>query len=237
MQIVRVYLMAQSATGNPYLLATSLGKKYLMALSGLFLISFLPVHLAGNLLLLKHDGGAAFDVYSQFMSTSPLIRVLEVTLVAGFLVHIVDGILLTLKNRAARPVGYKGGSGGKPLSLFSKYMSLTGTIILIYLIIHINSFTLKHRVYEPGNVAFYHTVKSAFETGWGGLYPWFYVLAMVLLSLHLNHGFQSAFQSLGLNHRKYTPLIKKIGLLYSIFIPLGFAAIPVYFQLRYLNIL
>jgi succinate dehydrogenase / fumarate reductase cytochrome b subunit len=63
------------------------------------------------------------------------------------------------------------------------------------------------------------------------------VLAMVLLSLHLNHGFQSAFQSLGLNHKKYTPLIKKIGLLYSIFIPLGFAAIPVYFQLRYLNIL
>ncbi|HMV35712.1 MAG TPA: succinate dehydrogenase cytochrome b subunit [Turneriella sp.] len=229
--------MAQSATGNPYLLATSLGKKYLMALSGLFLISFLPVHLAGNLLLLKQDGGAAFDVYSQFMSTSPLIRVLEVTLVAGFLVHIIDGILLTLKNRAARPVGYKGGSGGKPLSVFSKYMSLTGTIILIYLIIHINSFTLKHRVYEPGNVAFYHTVKSAFETGWGGLYPWFYVLAMFLMALHLNHGFQSAFQSLGLNHKKYTPLIKKVGLLYSIVIPLGFAAIPVYFQLRYLNIL
>jgi len=237
MQFVRVYRMAQSATGNPYLLATSLGKKYLMALSGLFLISFLPVHLAGNLLLLKQDGGAAFDVYSQFMSTSPLIRVLEVTLVAGFLVHIIDGILLTLKNRAARPVGYKGGSGGKPLSVFSKYMSLTGTIILIYLIIHINSFTLKHRVYEPGNVAFYHTVKSAFETGWGGLYPWFYVLAMFLMALHLNHGFQSAFQSLGLNHKKYTPLIKKVGLLYSIVIPLGFAAIPVYFQLRYLNIL
>ncbi len=228
--------MAQSTTGNPYLLATSLGKKYLMALSGLFLISFLPVHLAGNLLLLKQDGGASFDVYSQFMSTSPLIRVLEVTLVAGFLVHIIDGILLTLKNRSARPVGYKGGSGGKPLSLFSRYMGLTGSIIFIYLIIHINSFTLKHRVYEPGNVAFYHTVKSAFETGWGGLYPWFYVLAMALLALHLNHGFQSAFQSLGLNHRKYTPLIKKIGLIYSIVIPLGFAAIPVYFQLRYLNI-
>lgn len=229
--------MAQSATGNPYLLATSLGKKYLMALSGLFLVSFLPVHLAGNLLLFKRDGGAAFDAYSQFMSTSPLIRVLEVTLVAGFLVHIIDGILLTLKNKAARPIGYKGGSGGKALSPFSRYMSLTGTIILIYLIIHINSFTLKHRVYEPGNAAFYHTVKSAFETGWGGLYPWFYVLAMFLLAMHLNHGFQSAFQSLGLNHKKYTPLIKTVGLLYSILIPLGFAAIPVYFQLRYLNIL
>lgn len=228
--------MAQTAAGNPYLLATSLGKKYLMALSGLFLVSFLPVHLIGNFLLLKQDGGAAFDVYSQFMSTSPLIRILEVTLVAGFLVHIIDGILLTMRNRSARPVGYKGGAGGKPTSFFSKYMGVTGTIIFIYLIIHIDSFTLKHRVYEPGNVAFYHTVKSAFETGWGGLYPWFYVLAMVLLSFHLNHGFQSAFQSLGLNHKTYTPLVKKIGLLYSIAIPAGFAAIPVYFQLRYLNL-
>jgi succinate dehydrogenase / fumarate reductase cytochrome b subunit len=171
------------------------------------------------------------------MSTSAFIRVLEVILVAGFLVHIIDGILLTLKNKSARPVGYKGGPGGKPLSFFSKYMGLTGTIIFIYLIIHINSFTLKHRVYEPGNIAFYHTVKSAFETGWGGLYAWFYVLAMLILALHLNHGFQSAFQSLGLNHKKYTPIIKKIGLIYSIVIPLGFAAIPVYFQLRYLNIL
>lgn len=235
MQFVRVYRMAQTVTGNPYLVATSLGKKYLMALSGLFLISFLPVHLAGNLLLFKQDGGQAFDAYSQFMSTSPLIRVLEVVLIAGFLVHIVDGLLLTLKNRSARPVGYKGGSGGKPLSFFSKYMGVTGTIIFIYLIVHINSFTLKHRLYEPGNTAFYHTVKSAFENGWGGLYPWFYVLAMVLLAFHLNHGFQSAFQSLGLNHKKYTPLIKKIGLLYSILIPAGFAAIPIYFQLRYMN--
>ncbi|MBS0619142.1 MAG: succinate dehydrogenase cytochrome b subunit [Spirochaetes bacterium] len=228
--------MSQTTAQSPFVLATSLGRKYLMALSGLFLISFLPVHLAGNLLLFKSDGGAAFDAYSLFMSTSALIRVLEVTLVLGFLVHIVDGIILTMKNKAARPIGYKGGSG-KVQSFFSKFMAPTGMIILIYLIIHINSFTLKHRIYEVGNLKFYDTVKTAFELQWGGFYAWFYVLAMLLLAFHLNHGFQSAFQSLGLNHKKYTPLIKKLGLLYSIAIPVGFAAIPIFFQLRYLRVI
>jgi succinate dehydrogenase / fumarate reductase, cytochrome b subunit len=227
--------MSQATASSPILLATSLGKKYLMALSGLFLVSFLPVHLAGNFLLLKSDGGVAFDAYSLFMSTSPLIRILEVTLVLGFAVHIVDALLLTLRNKAARPIGYKGGTDSKA-SAFSKYMRVTGSIILIYLIIHINSFTLKHRIYEPDNLAFYHTVKAAFETQWGGFYAWFYVLAMLLMAFHLNHGFSSAFQSLGLNHRRYTPLIKKVGLLYSIAIPLGFASIPIFFQLRFLKI-
>lgn len=228
--------MSVSTASSPLLIATSLGKKYLMALSGLFLVGFLPVHLIGNLLLFKNDGGAAFDAYSIFMSTSMLIRILEVLLVAGFLVHIVDGITLLFKNKAARPIGYKGGSGGRVQSLFSKFMGPTGAIILVYLIIHINSFTLKHRIYEAGNVAFYQTVRTAFEVQWGGFYAWFYVFAMLLMAFHLNHGFQSAFQSLGLNHKKYTPLIKKLGLLYSVIIPAGFAAIPIYFQLKYLRV-
>lgn len=229
--------MSEAVAKSPFLLATSLGKKYLMALSGLFLVSFLPVHLLGNLLLFKNDGGAAFDAYSHFMSTSPIIRILEVVLVLGFAVHILDAALLSLKNKSARPIGYKGGSGGKPTSFFGKYMGVTGSIILIYLIIHINSFTLKHRVYEPDNMAFFHTVKSAFEIGWGGFYAWFYVLAMLLMSFHLNHGFSSAFQSLGLNHKKYTPVIRLVGLAYSIAIPAGFAAIPVFFQLKYLKVI
>lgn len=229
--------MSEAVAKSPFLLATSLGKKYLMALSGLFLVSFLPVHLLGNLLLFKNDGGAAFDAYSHFMSTSPIIRILEIVLVLGFAIHILDAALLTLKNKSARPIGYKGGSGGKPTSFFGKYMGVTGSIILIYLIIHINSFTLKHRIYEPDNMAFFHTVKTAFETGWGGLYAWFYVLAMLLMSFHLNHGFSSAFQSLGLNHKKYTPLIKLVGLAYSIAIPVGFASIPVFFQLRFLKVI
>ncbi|MBV6493372.1 MAG: hypothetical protein LDLANPLL_01388 [Turneriella sp.] len=228
--------MAQTSNTTVHLLSTSIGRKVLMALSGLFLITFLPVHLAGNLLLFKSDGGAAFNAYSQFMSTSLLIRILEVTLVVGFLVHIIDGIILTRRNKAARPIGYSGGKS-YVTSFFSRSMAATGLIILIYLVIHINSYTLKHRIYEPGNLAFYETVKESFETGWAGFYPWFYVLAMLLISIHLNHGFQSAFQSLGLNHKKYTPWIKKLGLLYSIVIPLGFAAIPIFFQLKYFNII
>ncbi|HRP68213.1 MAG TPA: succinate dehydrogenase cytochrome b subunit [Turneriella sp.] len=228
--------MSQATNSSPRFFSTSIGKKFLMALSGLFLVSFLPIHLAGNLLLFKDDGGAAFNAYSLFMSTSIIIRVLEVTLLLGFLVHIIDGIILTRQNKAARPVGYSGGKSYVK-SFFSRYMDLTGLVILVYLIIHINSYTLKHRIYEPGNLAFYETVKASFETGWGGFYPWFYVLAMLLISFHLNHGFQSAFQSLGLNHKKYTPFIKKLGLLYSIVIPLGFAAIPIFFQLKYFNVI
>ena len=221
---------------TPFLLATSLGRKYLMGLSGLFLVSFLPVHLIGNLMLFKSDAGAAFNAYSHFMSTSPIIRALEIVLAMGFLVHIIDGITLSIKNRAARPIPYKAKTSENS-TWFSRNMSLTGSIILIYLIIHINSFTLKHRIYEPGNIAYFETVKIAFETGWQGFYAHFYVLAMLLLGFHLNHGFSSAFQSLGLNHKKYTPLIQKFGLAYSILISLGFAAIPIYFQLSYYKII
>lgn len=228
--------MVKNGSSHPFILATSIGRKFLMSLSGLFLVTFLPVHLAGNLLLLKSDGGAAFDAYAHFMSTSVIVHVLEVVLALGFLIHIIDGIILTRRNKAARPISYSGGSGGRVLSFFSKYMAITGILILVYLVIHIIDFTLKHRVFEPNNPAFYMTVKTSFETGWAGTYAWFYVLIMIFIAFHLNHGFQSAFQSLGLNHKKYTPLIKKLGLLYSIVVPLGFAIIPIYFQLKYHNV-
>ncbi|MCB1146275.1 MAG: succinate dehydrogenase cytochrome b subunit [Leptospiraceae bacterium] len=211
---------------------SSIGRKLIMSITGLFLIGFLLTHLSGNLLLFIQDQGVAFNEYSKFMSTSPIIRVLEVVLVAGFLFHIVDGIMLSIKNKKSRPVGYKKRSGSES-SFFSKFMPQTGLFIFIYLIIHINSFTIKHRVVEPGNLDFYGTVSDAFRYGWGGFYWAFYVLAMVLLAFHLNHGFQSAFQSLGLNHKKYSPIIKTLGSLYSIVVPAAFAAIPVYFRFFY----
>lgn len=202
-----------------------------MSITGLFLISFLIVHLSGNFLLYK--GAEAFNEYSIFMSTSPIIRVMEVVLVLGFLFHIIDGIILTVQNSKARGQSYKVSSGAQNASIFSKIMPQTGLIILIFLIVHLDSFTFEHRIYDPGNEDFYGTVVEAFRYGWGGFYWLFYVIAMALLGFHLNHGFQSAFQSLGLNHRKYTPLIKTLGILFSIIVPAGFASIPVYFRFFY----
>ncbi|TVR79078.1 MAG: succinate dehydrogenase [Chitinophagaceae bacterium] len=214
------------------LFSYSIGKKLIMSITGLFLISFLIVHLSGNLLLLKQDGGVAFNAYSDFMSTNPLIRVTEIILVLGFLFHIVDGLWLAKLNKDARPVNYNVKPGNKTSSWFSRNMAVTGSIILIFLVVHLRGFLVEHRIL--GNPkTMYEIVQEAFEIPW---YSGFYVLSMILLAFHLNHGFQSAFQSLGLNHKKYNGLISKTGTFISIIIPLGFAIIPIYFLVKsYLN--
>ncbi len=205
---------------------SSIGKKLFMSLTGLFLVVFLLTHLAGNLLLF--EGPAAFNEYSKFMSTSPFIRILEVGLAAGFFIHILYAAILTWRNKSARPQGYAVKKASEA-SLSSRTMPLTGALVLVFLIVHLNSFTFKHRIREPENQDFYRTVVEAFQYGWDGYYWLAYVIAMGILAFHLNHGFQSAFQTLGLNHKKYTPLIKRLGTLIALAIPAGFASIPVYF--------
>ena len=203
----------------------SIIKKVVMAVTGLFLVTFLIEHLLGNLLLFKDDGGKAFNEYAKFMSTSPLIRVMEVVLFAGFLFHIVDGIILTIQNRRARPVKYAVQKSSPDSSWVSRNMGLTGSIILIYLVIHLRSFFFEHRVLgNPKPMD--ELVKESFNTGW---YSALYVVAMVFLGLHLSHGFRSAFQSLGLRHKSYYGVIKVIGIVFSIVIPAAFAAFPIYF--------
>lgn len=211
-------------------MTSSVGRKLIMGLTGLFLLVFLVMHLAGNLLLFNQDP-EPFTKYAEFMSTNGIIRVMEVVLVLGFLLHIISGIMLTMKNRQARPQGYKKSAAGANSSISSRTMAFTGSLIFIFLIVHINSFVVKHRIIGTEDTM-YHTVIDAFQYGWGGFYWLFYVAAMILLAFHLNHGFQSAFQTLGLNHKKYTPFIKGLGLIYSIVVPAGYAAIPVYHYLQ-----
>lgn len=202
-----------------------------MGLTGLFLCLFLIVHLSGNLLLFKQDGGAAFNEYSAFMSTSWLIRVMEFVLLFGFLFHIVEGIVLTIENRRARPHRYALNDASSNSDWTSRTMFVTGSIVFIFLIVHLNTFFVRHRFLHVEETM-YDSVVYAFQRGWNGWYWAFYVVAMVLLAFHLNHGFQSAFQSLGLNHKKYTPLIKKLGLLFAIIVPAGFASMPIYFYFQ-----
>lgn len=204
---------------------STIGKKLIMSLTGLFLCSFLLVHLTGNFQLFKNDGGEAFNHYSEFMSTNILIRILEIGLVVGFLLHIIDAIRLYILNKQARPIGYAKNQASANSTLTSRTMIYSGSLVLVFLVIHLRSFAIEHRVIGT-DLTMYQSVVESFQQP---VYAWFYVFAMVLLGLHLNHGFQSAFQTLGLNHKKYTPLIKTLGLLFSILVPLGYAIMPLYF--------
>jgi succinate dehydrogenase / fumarate reductase cytochrome b subunit len=202
-----------------------------MSITGLFLCIYLVVHLLGNLILFKNDQGAAFNQYFVTLSGNPFIRIIEVVLVFGFLFHIVDAVVLTLRNRNARPTAYALNSPQANSSWASRNMGITGTIILLFLIVHVNSFTVRHRIIGTRE-SMYETVARAFQSGWSGWYWAFYVVAMIFLGIHLNHGFQSAFRSIGLSNPKYIPLIKKIGWFFSVIIPTAFAAIPLYFFFR-----
>lgn len=259
-------------------LKSSIGQKFIMGLTGLFLISFLLVHLAGNTLLFKSDGGLAFNQYTRFMTTNSVIRVLEWVLFAGFIIHVAYAAMLTRQNRTARPQRYAFNKNeGKSSTWFSRNMGLSGTIVLAFLIIHLIMFW---GMYKWGSATTEVTLLEAYEGSWKvkqevsaagvliekGSYvdfeqlavlqaagqeqtkvpaismtevvkksfsQWYivllYVVAMGLLSLHLNHGFQSAFRSLGLVHNKYSPIIQRLGTAFAVVVPLLFAVIPVWF--------
>ena len=214
------------------LFASSLGRKLLMALSGLFLILFLAVHLAGNLQLLKHDNGEAFNVYAKFMTSNPLIKTVSYGNYFLILLHIFVALALSVKNRAARGSQGYAVSSGKSSAWSSRNMGILGTIILIFLVIHMKDFWAQMHwggiptaTYEGAEVKdLYSVVAAMFDMGW---YVSLYVFCMVVLAFHLWHGFTSAFQTLGLNHMKYNPVINFVGRAFAIIVPALFALIPI----------
>jgi succinate dehydrogenase / fumarate reductase cytochrome b subunit len=157
------------------------------------------------------------------MATFPLVKIMEILLILGFVVHIIWGIVLQIQNWIARPVRYKK-TNYSQTSFFSKFMIWSGSIVLIFLIIHfINFWFIRLGLVEGDHENFYGIARELFKTMGYNIIYW---AALIILAIHLHHAFQSAFQTLGLNHKKYTPTIKGLGLLYSILIPLGFALIP-----------
>ena len=217
---------------------SSLGKKLIMSLAGLFLCAFLLVHLGINLFLLSDDGGEAFRIGVEFMTTNILIKIMEYFLFGGFLLHIIYGVILQIKNWMARPTGYAI-SNNSQTSFFSKYMIHTGIIIGIFLVIHLANFYFVKLGLTSAPMGarsvidkhdFYNMAINLFTTKG---YSIFYIICMVLLSFHLLHAFQSAFQTMGVNHKKYSPIIKWIGNIYGVAVPAGFAIIPVYFMFFY----
>ena len=223
------------------LLKSSLAKKYLMALTGLFLCLFLVGHLLGNLQLFATgpEGAANFNLYAKFMTTNPLIKVMSYLTYACILFHVIDGFVLTIQNRKARPVKYVVEKGSTNSNWSSRNMAVLGTILLVFIVTHMQHFWyvmhfggIEQVLIDGELVKDLHTEVMAFfnpeRNSLALLYVGLYVFAMAAMGYHLQHGFSSAFQSMGLNHEKYTPLINKIGTAFCILVPLAFASIPVF---------
>ncbi len=207
-------------------LHTTVGRKIVMALTGLFLITFLVVHLAGNLLLLGNDGGEAFNAYAESMSTNPLIRILEVLLFLGFAIHIYQGLYLALQARKTPllPTPCITPSEIAPSSPvpcpFQAWSSL------YFSLVHLRSFFVESRILGSP-YTMYDLCKNAFENPW---YSGFYVVSMVLLAFHLAHGFYSGIQTLGLIlNRRIQRIVQWVSAIFAFAVPLGFAIIPMYF--------
>lgn len=222
------------------IMLSSLTKKFLMAFAGLFLVMFLPVHLGINLFILPltENHVEIFKEAVHFMTTNPLIKVMEIVLFSALFLHMIFGVILWFENRQARPVGYKVSQKSKVYSPASRFMIHTGIMVFIFLVLHfINFYFVKLGLTSAPvgpNVAvdnhdFYNMALNLFSQP---MYSILYVVLICGLGVHLHHAFQSAFQSLGLNHPIYTPVIKGVGLVYSIVITAGFISIPIFFMLQ-----
>lgn len=214
-----------------------------MGLTGLFLITFLIVHCGLNAMIFYNDEGETFNHWAHFMGSNLIIRTMEIGLFALLVLHIVQGLMLWGQNNKARPVKYNTNAASTNSKWYSRSMGLLGTLILLFLVLHLYHFWTPSRL---GGIGGIHALQ---ETTLGSEYNnqpvhnlyaemltvfqnnlWVvivYVLGVISLFWHLLHGFQSAFQTLGINHKRYTPIIQSIGVAYSLIICLLFASMPV----------
>jgi len=218
------------------LFKSSLVKKFWMGLTGLFLIIFLVVHAGINSMIFFNDNGATFNEWAHFMGSNVIIRTAEIGLFAGLLLHIVDGLLLYFQNRKARPVKYTYENASSSSKWYSRSMALLGTLLLLFLIIHMAHFWVKTRVTELSIDQKEMFIDGhAYENLYGEMVLIFtnpfivvlYVLSCFALFWHLLHGFRSAFQSLGLGQHKYKETIALVGDAFSVLISVLFASMPI----------
>lgn len=229
---------------------SSIGKKFTMGLTGLFLITFLVVHCLINSMIFFNDGGETFNHWGHFMGSNLLIRTAEIGLFVFLIIHIVQGLMLWKQNRSARPVRYEVNQPEKNSKWYSRSIGLLGTLILMFLVLHLYHFWVPSRFGGIGSV---HELEPVTLAEYGNqeahnlyremlvvfqnnlLVVIVYILGVFSLCWHLLHGFQSAFQTFGINHKRYTPLLKTIGVVYSMGICLIFALMPVAIYLGWVS--
>ena len=213
---------------------SSIGRKFVMGLTGLFLISFLIVHVSINALIFLNDGGETFNVAADFMAHNIVIRIMEVGLFVGIILHIVQAIMLTSQNNAARPQKYAYNKASANSKWYSRSMGLLGTLILMFLVLHLYHFwwPTKVAVYTHETHNTFQNIVMIFQELWVVAV---YVLGVISLGYHLLHGFQSSFQTMGWNHKKWTPVVKTVGVWFSIIVPVIFALMPISIYLGWIS--
>ena len=222
-------------------MSASIGRKFLMSITGLFLISFLCIHLTLNLFLTFDDSGTLFNLAANFMATNPLIRIIEPLLAIGFVVHIIWSALITLQNMLARPQKYE--YGDQLLSWWApaKNMFILGGMVMIFLVIHIFNFWVKMKFtgdpllnsVNVGGVEMhnaYALVSNLFLNRW---YDLLYIAGGIMVGLHISHGFWSAFQTIGFSNQIWLKRLKCIAITIGVIFAVGFSYIPLYFMIKF----
>ena len=217
------------------LFTSSIGKKILMAFTGFFLITYLIVHAAINALIFLDDSGQTFNKVASFMLHNYVVRILEIGLFAGFILHIVQGLMLWKQNKSARKINNYQNKYLPEIKWYSRYMGWLGTFILLFLVMHLYHFWAgtKHELYFNGpQVNLYDQMRDVFTNP-----VWFtlYMIGLASLLFHLLHGFQSAFETFGVNNKRWTPIIRGVGVFYSVAICLLFASMPLAFMVGWLQ--
>lgn len=205
-----------------------------MSLAGIFLITFLLVHLGINLLVILNEDPMVFNRAAHFMGTNKVIKVFEIVLFGGFLLHIIYALILQVQNWIARPKRYHKMTRSDT-SAFSRWMIHTAMIVLAFLAIHLADFYFKAKfgvIGETSEEGVHDLASLIIDKFQMPGFVIFYVASFIFLGFHLIHGFQSAFKTLGLNNKTYTPLIQVLSILYTVIVVGGFTAIPIviYFQ-------
>ena len=228
---------------------SAVGRKIVMALTGLFLISFLIVHVGLNSCIFNdlkwfnpNDDGSMFNRAAYFMGNSIVIRIMEIGLFAGFILHIIQGYAVEAKNRTMRKKGYRVDLGNRGSTWMSRSMAILGTLIFLYLVMHISQFWWPSRVSHDVPPVSYPELSgdremhnmfllmfNTFQTGWIVV---LYLIGVGSLLFHLLHGFHAAFRSVGVHNRKYLATLKGLGYGFSVIVCVLFALMPIsmYFQ-------
>jgi succinate dehydrogenase / fumarate reductase cytochrome b subunit len=215
---------------------SSIGKKLMMSLAGLFLVVFLLVHLGINLLLIIYDDPMVYNKAAHFMSSNILIKIFEIVLMGGILLHVIYALILQIQNWIARPKRYNK-TNYSNTSFFSKFMIHTAIITLVFLAIHFVDFYFKAKFGHAETLlvdgVIYHDFATEIVDKFKMLpYVVFYIAAFIFLGFHLVHGFQSAFKTYGLDNRRFTPVIQALAIVYSVIVVGGYTMIPlmIYFS-------